>query len=70
MSKCELSNLHVHWPETGGALNHVKLNIMATYRLHLPASRNSAQGPVSRKFRNFSDDKNLFVSSIGTRFVL
>lgn len=42
MSKSELSNLHVHWAETGAALNHVKLNIMATYRLHLPASRNSA----------------------------
>ena len=28
------------------------------------------QGPVSRKSRNFSGDKNLFVSSTGTRFVL
>ena len=27
-------------------------------------------GPVSRKSRNFSGDKNLFVSSIGTHFVL
>ena len=29
-------------PKQGGALSHVKLNLMATYRLHLPASRNSA----------------------------
>ena len=33
-------------------------------------SRLTGLGPVSQKSRNFSGDKNLFVSSIGTRFLL
>ena len=53
--------------------NSEPLVVLTTYdrgSSSLSLTSAAVQGPVSRKSRNFSGDKNLFVSSIGTRFVL
>ena len=55
---------HFHMLGTNGF--HVK----AETERFIAVSSHCGQGPVSRKSRKFAGDKNLFVSSIGTRFVL